>query len=199
MQLPSAPPCQNKSNQFNMSYLKNISENSYNGYLCDLKYEITTPYDEFISTNISFQVFVILEFIINSYMPFGLILTKRPSFFNMFKSDKTFCLLVPYSKITKQFTPGSLDNSINVCNFINERKHIETYLMIDFSYSGFEILTDGFILNHLPKFKTIKELYLKTKLSGKPIPYRTDEMINQFKDESNKLIEESYDAPFLIV
>lgn len=193
MQLPSAPPRQNKSNQFNMSYLKNISENSYNGYLCDLKYEITTPYDEFISANISFQVFVVLEFIINSYMPFGLILTKRPSVFNMFTSDRTFCLLVPYSKITKQFTPGSLC-LINVCNFINERNHIETYLMIEFS-SSFEILTDGFILNYLPKFKTIKELYLKTKLSGKPIPYRMDKIIKHFKKESNEVLVK-YDTLF---
>lgn len=172
----------NKSNRFNMSYLTNITENScFN----NLKYKITTPYDEFISSNINFELFVILEFIINSYMPFGLILTKRPFIFNMFTSDKDFCLLVPFSK---QF------NSDFVCIFINERKHIERYLMIDFS-SSFEILTSKFILSYLPKFKTIKELYLKTKLSGKPIPYRMDKMIKHFKEESNKVIED-YNIPF---
>ena len=192
-----------------MSYLTNISENSY---CYNLKYKITKPYDEFISSNINFELFAILEFIINSYMPFGSFLTKKPSSFNIIKSDKIlniksdkilhiiksdkiFCLLVPYSKITKQFNSDFLYSFIDVCKFIDERKNIKTYLMIDFS-SSFEILKDKFILNYLPKFKTIKELYLKTKLSGKPIPYRMDKMIKHFKEESNKVIMEEYDAPF---
>lgn len=178
----------NKSNQFNMSYLTNISENSY---FNNLKYKITTPYDEFISSNINFELFALLEFIINSYMPFGIILTKVPEIFNMFKSDKSFCLLVPFSK---QFNSDFAYVFINVCNFINERKHIERYLMIDFS-SSFELLIDKFILSYLPNFKTIKELYLKTKLSGKPIPYRMDKMIKHFKEESNAIIED-YNSPF---
>lgn len=125
-------------------------------------------------------------------MPFGVIFTKRPSIFNMFKSDKSFCLLVPFSK---QFNSDFVYDIINVCNFTNERKHIERYLMIDFS-SSFELLIDKFILNYLPKFKTIKELYLKTKLSGKPIPYRMDKMIKHFKEESNKVIMEEYEFHF---
>ena len=59
--------------------------------------------------------------------------------------------------------------------------------MIEFSNS-FEILTSNLISNYLPKFKSIKELYLKTKLSGKPIPYRIEEMIKQFKEETNKVM-----------
>ena len=172
-----------------MSYLTNISENSY---FTNLKYKITTPYDEFISSNINFELFSLLEFIINSYMPFGLILTKKPLIFKNLIRNDCFCLLVPFSKITKQFNSGFYNN---VCNFINERKHIETYLIIDF-FSSFELLTDRFILNYLPNFKTIKELYLKTKLSGKPIPYRMDKIIKHFKEESNKVLED-YTAPSL--
>jgi hypothetical protein len=168
-----------------MSYLTNISEHSY---LYNTKFKIITPYDEFISSNINFELFAILEFIINSYMPFGLILTKRPSIFNMFTSDKNFCLLVPHSKVTKLIDSGFL------YDFIDERNHIKRYGMLEFS-SSFEILISKFILSYLPKFKTIKELYLKTKLSGKPIPYRIDKMVKHFKEESNKLIED-YDAPF---
>lgn len=169
-----------------MSYLKNISENSY---FCNLKYKITTPYDEFTSSNINFELFAILEFIMNSYMPFGLILTKRPSFFNIFKSYKIFCLLVPHSRVSKQLESGFL------YNFIDEKGHIEIYGMLEFS-SSFEILTSNFILNYLPKFKSIKELYLKTKLSGKPIPYRIEEMIKQFKEESNRICDvQNYDSP----
>ena len=174
-----------------MSYLTNIFENSY---CYNLKYKITKPYDEFISSNINFELFAILEFIINSYMPFGSFLTKKPSSFNIIKSDKILNILVPYSKITKQFNSDFLYSFIDVCKFIDERKNIKTYLMIDFS-SSFEILKDKFILNYLPKFKTIKELYLKTKLSGKPIPYRMDKMIKHFKEESNKVIED-YDSLF---
>jgi hypothetical protein len=66
--------------------------------------------------------------------------------------------------------------------------------MLEFS-SNFELLIDKFILSYLPKFNSIKELYLKTKLSGKPIPYRIEEMIKQFKEESNKVIPD-YDSPF---
>lgn len=168
-----------------MSYLTNISDSTF---FTNVKYKITTPYDEFISSNISFELFVILEFIINSYMPFGIILARRPSIFNMFTSDKTFCLLVPHSKVTKQLNSGFL------YNFMDERKHIETYGMLEFS-SSFELLIDKFILSYLPKFKTIKELYLKTKLSGKPIPYRMDKMIKHFKEESNAIIED-YNTPF---
>jgi hypothetical protein len=168
-----------------MSYLTNISEHSY---LYNTKFKIITPYDEFISSNINFELFAILEFIINSYMPFGLILTKRPSIFKMFTSDKNFCLLVPQSKVTKLIDSGFL------YDFIDERNHIKRYGMLEFS-SSFEILISKFILSYLPKFKTIKELYLKTKLSGKPIPYRIDKMVKHFKEESNKLIED-YDAPF---
>lgn len=168
-----------------MSYLTNISNNTF---FTNVKYKITIPYDEFISSNINFELFVILEFIINSYMPFGIILAKRPSIFNMFASDKTFCLLIPHSKVTKQLNSGFL------YNFMDERKHIETYGMLEFS-SSFELLIDKFILSYLPKFKTIKELYLKTKLSGKPIPYRMDKMIKHFKEESNKVIED-YNTPF---
>ena len=167
-----------------MSYLKNISEYSY---LYNSKFEITTPYDEFISSNINFELFAILEFIMKSYMSFGLILTKRPSIFNMVINDKTFCLLVPQSKVTKQLNSGFL------YNFIDERKNIKIYGWLEFS-SIFEILTNKFILGYLPKFKTIKELYLKTKLYGKPIPYRIEEMIKQFKEETNKVIED-YDSP----
>jgi hypothetical protein len=168
-----------------MPYLTNISENSY---FNNLKYKITTPYDEFISSNINFELFVLLEFIIKSYMPFGIILTKRPEIFNMFKSDKSFCLLVPQSKVTEQLNFGFL------YDFIDERKYIKSYRLLEFS-SSFEILTSKFILEYLPKFKTIKELYLKTKLYGKPIPYRMDKMIKHFKEESNKVIED-YDVPF---
>lgn len=168
-----------------MSYLTNISDNSYR---CTLKYEITTPYDEFISSNINFELFAILEFIINSYMPFGVILTKRPLILNMFTSDKTFCLLIPHSKITKQF------DSDYLYDFMDEKRHVKTYGIFEFS-SIFELLIDGFILSYLPKFKTIKELYLKTKLSGKPIPYRMNKMIKHFKEESNKVIED-YNTPF---
>lgn len=164
-----------------MSYLKNISEYSY---LYNSKFKITTPYDEFISSNINFELFAILEFIMKSYMPFGLILTKRPSFFNMSTIDndyENFCLLVPHSIISKQLESGFL------YNFIDEKGHIKRYGLIVFSNS-FEILTSNFILNYLPKFKTIKELYLKTKLSGKPIPYRIEKMIKKFNEESNKEI-----------
>lgn len=164
-----------------MSYLTNISDYSY---LYNSKFEITTPYDEFISSNINFELFAILEFIMNSYIPFGLILTKNPIIFNMStidKDDENFCLLVPHSIISKQLESGFL------YNFIDEKGHIEIYEMIEFS-SSFEILTSNFILNYLPKFKSIKELYLKTKLSGKPIPYRIEEMIKQFKEETNKVM-----------
>lgn len=184
MQLPSAPPFQNKSNQFNMSYLTNITEDSS---FTNVKYKITTPYDEFISSNINFELFAILEFIINSYMPFGTILVKKSVYFNTLTGDMFFYLLIPQSKVTKQFS------SIFYYTFIDERKHIETYGVLGFS-SIFELHADRVILGYLPNFKTIKELYLKTKLSGKPIPYRMDKMIKHFKEESNAIIED-YDAP----
>jgi hypothetical protein len=175
----------NKSNQFNMSYLTNISEDSC---FTNVKYTITTPYDEFISSNINFELFAILEFIINSYMPFGVIFTKRPLFHSMFTGDMFLYLLIPQSNVTKKLS------SIYYYTFMDERKYIKTYGVLGFS-SSFELLADWVILSYLPKFKTIKELYLKTKLSGKPIPYRMDKIIKHFKEESNKVIED-YDAPF---
>lgn len=185
MQLPSAPPCQNKSNRFNMSYLTNITEDScFN----NVKYKITTPYDEFISSNINFELFAILEFIINSYMPFGVLLVKKPVYLNTLTGDMFFYILFPQSEVTKQ------RSSIFLYTFMDERKHIKTYGVLGFS-SNFELLADRVILKYLPKFKTIKELYLKTKLSGKHIPYRIDKMIKHFKEESNKVIED-YDSPF---
>lgn len=106
------------------------------------------------------------------------------------KDVENFCLLVPHSIISKQLESGFL------YNFIDEKGHIEIYEMIEFS-SSFEILTSNFILNYLPKFKSIKELYLKTKLSGKPIPYRIEEMIKQFKEETNKVMQDySYVVSF---
>ena len=168
-----------------MSYLTNISEYSY---LYNSKFEITTPYDEFISANINFELFAILEFIIKSYMPFGTILVKKPVYRNTLTGDMFFYLLIPQSEVPKQ------RSSIFLYTFMDERKHIETYGVLGFS-SNFELLADRVILNYLPKFKTIKELYLKTKLSGKPIPYRIEEMIKQFNEESNKIIED-YDVPF---
>lgn len=168
-----------------MSYLTNISEDSF---FNNVKYEITTPYDEFISSNIKFELFAILEFIINSYMPFGIILVRKPVHFNTLTGDMFYYLLIPQSEVPKQ------RSSIFSYTFMDERKHIETYGVLGFS-SNFDLLAYMAVLNFLPKFKTIKELYLKTKLSGKPIPYRMDKMIKHFKEESNKIIED-YSAPF---
>jgi hypothetical protein len=121
-------------------------------------------------------------------MPFGVIFTKRPLFHSMFTGDMFLYLLIPQSNVTKKLS------SIYYYTFMDERKYIKTYGVLGFS-SSFELLADWVILSYLPKFKTIKELYLKTKLSGKPIPYRMDKIIKHFKEESNKVIED-YDAPF---
>ena len=163
-----------------MSYLTNITEDSF---FNNVKYKITTPYDEFISSNINFELFAILEFIINSYIPFGIILVKKPVYSNTLTGDTFFYLLFPQSEVIKH------RSSMFSYTFMDERKHIETYRVLGFS-SNFELLADRVILNYLPKVKAIKELYLKTKLSGKPIPYRIEEIIKQFKEETNKVIED---------